>query len=582
MTKSLDGDGMSAPPEGGKKMINRISLIVACSVILGFCAIASFGIFRKMLVSSPNDTGYVVDVKGTVVDAVTSSPLRGVAVELRFAEFEIIPTGARRSRPRSLRFFAVTDEFGKFSLSEVPAGRYIWRATHDGYELPRGSERLVSISSTASDSRAVLRMARASIVEGVVVDRGQNGVSGTSLELLQIVTEGGQRSVVSVYSGFATEHGHFAFPTVLPGIYYLRGRSYSGSSTEGPVAPPRLAETFYPGVRELDAATPIQVVEGHQRTALRLQLQEADYYSLSGRVEGLRSGQRQVVRLVPLSGEKSNLEIQEPATPLKATVSADGHFYFKGVASGMYVARLAAGPTDLHGRTRFTLKHRDIDNLLISVPPAFTLSGRVTFVGGKIPPGGMQTILWEAEDGGTCRFMPVDVTETGEFKVNNVTAGLHRFSFIRKGDIVIRQVQVGRRIFDGGQFEWASGEDVVVTMSFEGAVVAGSVEEFNVKGSDDQSEHEAFVTLIGTPKNALQSETFQVAPVDLGGHFAIKSLEPGSYRICAWRGARQKAMEIEASAYWQKSLDGTCVKTSVPARGTQFVTVKAMSLSDFN
>jgi len=312
-------------------------------------------------------------------------------------------------------------------------------------------------------------------------------------------------------------------------------------------------------------------------------LGKAAFGRVSGRVEGLADLTKATVRLERLSVSDSSLTI--PTTDslsriIGAPIQPDGTFSFAQVALGTYRARLFRAPNTLRGSTIFNVRGSDVENVRISAPTTFTLKGKVTFEKGEHP-GRLQLLLWETEDAGSKRLTPVDVAESGEFEVKEIALGVHRFSFARKDQFVVVKVQAGSHTTEGGAFELNSSEPIAVTLSTAASTINGSLEGY-ARATEKQAASPGFVTVIATPSTILESETLQVAAIDVDGRFSVKQLEPGKYRVCGWRDDRARAAGMQTMALWQQRLDSACSSIHVEPGKTESITVKGLSVTAFN
>jgi hypothetical protein len=524
-----------------------------------------------------------VTLQGKVTAGDGGQALAGARVELRPAVFDIIPTTkADFDKLKSrfdVRISSTTDERGEFILSSVSPGRYFLSVTLQGYMLPGSREVVVAAGKAPPD--LTVRLIRAAVIEGAVENSERQPVAGASVQLVESRVQGGTWALIPVATVSAGENGRFEFAAVAPGAYYLL--SAGQRSLAGRTAQPaeRYADTFYPRSGELEGAAPIRVASGIDQRGLRLTLLPAALRRVSGRVEGLPPDVKATVTLERVAETDYSLKFPRTAAlPLTAPVGLDGAFLLEGVGEGTYLARLMAGPSSLRGSAVAHVRGKDLDNLLIPIPPAFDLKGRLVADGIQLPER-VQMLLWELEgDFGARRLSPVDVTESHRFEVKNAAFGPHRLSFARKGELAIAEVSAGGRTFEGSRFDLASAGEIVVKLAKEGAVITGRISGASDRRNDPAASA-GFVTVIATPVTGLESETLQAAEIGSDGSFTVRGLDPGNYRICAWQGDRGRAMALQTLLAWQKRLDSACKSHHAVLGRVEAITVDRLTVAEF-
>jgi hypothetical protein len=143
------------------------------------------------------------------------------------------------------------------------------------------------------------------------------------------------------------------------------------------------APTYFPGTIFEARATAIELAAGQERAGIDFDL---DYVSLAI-VEGF-------VTMPPGMRVQLTLMKADPASPHQATMgaspAADGRFAFTRVPPGHYAIRARAFPTSVRtgatpaestfwARTEVIVSGENVDGVTLSLEPALTLTGRITF-----------------------------------------------------------------------------------------------------------------------------------------------------------------------------------------------------------
>ncbi len=169
-------------------------MLCRCSSLALLTAVAALAAYGHYLDNPSEADNQKCAVEGTAVDASTSEALRKATIELA----PWFSSGAS--------YRTTTDQSGRFSFHDIPPGDYWLRGVHTGYlEAVLGSLRydskgtMLRLAAGATLSDLQLKLARASIVSGKVLDDSGEPVVGVLVDAYQ---------------------GHFSFTCVPPGKYY--------------------------------------------------------------------------------------------------------------------------------------------------------------------------------------------------------------------------------------------------------------------------------------------------------------------------------------------------------------------------
>ncbi|MFT4114804.1 carboxypeptidase regulatory-like domain-containing protein, partial [Silvibacterium sp.] len=224
-------------------------------------------------------------VGGVVVSAATGQPLAGCELALTAANPEAGQTATVVD--------VVTDATGRFLFAHVPAGRYNLAASHAGY-LQSGylaheelqAAVVIGTETAVTDMRVELKPL--ATLYGTVTDDSGDTVTMGSVSLYRQESESGRDKILRVGSQQVDDFGHYEFPRLPEGVYYLVAtahpwyatdthRSYltplPGNTTVALVADPpqdtpqspldvAYATAYYPDTTDASAATPIPLKAG--------------------------------------------------------------------------------------------------------------------------------------------------------------------------------------------------------------------------------------------------------------------------------------------------------------------------------
>lgn len=263
------------------------------------------------------------DIAGMVVNSATGKPIARALVEL-------------------YGHAMLTSVDGEFAFAGVPAGTAQVTLEKPGYFVPgakltNGSA--ISIEVGPDTGKIVLKLAPEAAIFGRVTGKDEEPLEGARVEALKYVfREGGRRLInASIGSDRPTdEDGNFKISVLPAGRYYIAvwagnvdRRTLGARTIETPEAYPGVI--FYPGTKDMGAATAIDLVPG-QRMELQLSLTREPAYKVSGTVTA--TGYL-LVRNVYIVGP-----MDEPLFTTDQFDARTGKFEFRAVPAGKYTLRV--------------------------------------------------------------------------------------------------------------------------------------------------------------------------------------------------------------------------------------------------
>jgi hypothetical protein len=389
---------------------------------------------------------------------------------------------------------AVTDDAGRFTIANLPAGRFTLTVSRASYvtsvygaKRPGRPGTPLSIAAGASITGLTVRLWRGAVVAGVV--RDPNGAPVPRIPVTTIPAKPAATSSILTLSnnGVTTnEQGEFRIFGLAPGAYVVVAKPSSGGSqiqalresevdalleslrrrtpAPAPVAPAAAvpfdyAAVYYPAATSPAQATVLRLAPGQEVTGLDLTLMRVATAVVSG-VVTLPDGR-------PAAGASVQLSANVPDGPFKpesrlelnATADAEGRFRIVQAAPGVYqiMARAAAEPPppstpgivtpgpvgpQLWASAPLSIGASNVEGLALNVTPGFTITGRVQFQSDvqKPPVGAALRIFLLPSSVATQRpgtaittlafVPPVTVRPDGTFDVVNLPPGTFRFQII--------------------------------------------------------------------------------------------------------------------------------------------------------
>jgi protocatechuate 3,4-dioxygenase beta subunit len=378
-------------------------------------------------------------IRGTVVRADTRSPLPRVRLELVPEEYAKRPTGYEKVckpspdiEPSRLRRVAMTDDNGRFTFMDIPSGRYLLSAEHEGYlraewgqrgKFPIGTVLAIGPQADLLESIDV-PLGRGNVTRG---NRGQSAgtlnnpvapgvrtevlppgaLQNLSISLYPAPTISGRvfddesrtvaagviqayqlrytplngRSLRSIRSTLTNDRGEYRLFWLNPGEYYIAG-GYTDSGLqpwrEGlrltpnlPNADSRLPMLFYPDAAKASDAVAVPLNAGSD-AIVDIRLRARPRFTVRVRLTGNALPPNANLVFVPQGGDLC------AAIDYAIKPGRDGQFEIRDVPEGVYVMMAMLGRSVISDMATVKVDRGDANELLPVVPP-IDVWGTITF-----------------------------------------------------------------------------------------------------------------------------------------------------------------------------------------------------------
>ena len=469
---------------------------------------------------------------------------------------------------------AVTDERGRFTCAELPAGRYSIAVTRDGWVATAYGEKRPLRPGTpvpvapGQHADVVIRMGRGAVITGALLDESGQPAAGATVVALRASMQNGERRLTAVGTlGTADDRGVYRIFGLPPGDYYVgAGPSTSMISgadaqltmdadvrqarVDGPAVPPverhvAFASTYFPGTTIAQQAALIPLRAGEERTDVDFALQLVPTARVEGALTMPDGSPASAAAQVTLVASGAAAFAGSAFDGVKTTrPGADGTFAFGGVAPGTYtlLARLAA-PVVLWASTQVSVAGETISGVILPLQPALSIAGQIRIEGsGARPPVSLSAIRITAEpaqSGGdvTIAPAPVNADADGRFVVRGIIPGNYRLvaalpAALRTSGWVQRS-----GLIDG--VETLDVPAAIAGPSIGGAVVALTDRMTRVSGvvRGDTSHSAADYTIVLFPLDPAlrvpRTRRIQAVRAGTDGAYRFDGVAPGEYLIAS-------------------------------------------------
>ena len=485
-------------------------------------------------------------LEGTVVDLFSGQPLKKAHLNLNLL-----------SGADTVSFGADTDAAGHFLLTDVDPGRYFFIASRNGYinqtYSPQGGLKRnapVTLGKGEKLKDIVFKMTPQAVISGRVLDQDGDPLARVQVQALTFAYRRGKKQLVPMGNGSTDDLGEFRMFGLRPGRYLIsvnyRPFNPYVASTErlaGPALDEGYSTLYYPNSSDPGGASQIEVAAGAQIPGITMTLAPRRTVRVKGRViSGLAPHQRGNVTLALMPRSTNVLWFM--MRNITRVLDSNGNFEFRGVSPGSYNLWGNYIEDDLLYDARIPIEVQDtnIAGIELSFHPAASINGRVVVedngdLKGATLYAQLQPRLEEMSQAGSGGQVKNDLS----FKLQNVTQDIFNITLSGLPEaFYLKTIRFGDQDVTLTGLDFTQGipaGEVRVVVNPNGGQVEGDIE--NAKG---EAAAGVVVTLIPNDSARATSWLYKSANTDQNGHFLIKGVRPGEYKIYAWE-------EIENGAY---------------------------------
>jgi hypothetical protein len=492
-------------------------------------------------------------IEGFVLRAGTNEPVSGARITVR-----------KVSGPEVQN--ATTDSQGHFIVANLETGSYSVFAQRNGFASQTYGERApgrggtpLAIVSGQQMKDIVFRLVPSGAISGRVSDSTGEPLLGITVQVLKSVfTEVGRRSFTAVKSARTDDRGEYRIFALTPGRYYVTAYPDASSEavqTSNEVIDPGFVRMYYPGATDSATAAAVELQSGSELQTIDFTLARQQIFRLRGRVidpTGQKSGVGTIENPIEIRPRDSQSEFPS-VSGLSRFNPVEGTFEIRNVPPGSYwvtalqfdtTAIGALGLANLKlrsARTPVDIVNSDIENIVLTFSPGFDIAGRIAMDDGSA------TSKLANADAIFAALEPVDeaappvaasVKPDGTFKLEGVQPGDYRVALEGIGaDHYLKSARFARAdVLRGLSITGPVDSALEIILSASVGQVEG-----NVVDKDRKPVSSAEAVLIPAQERE-RRDLYRHATSDQNGHFQIKTVVPGEYKLLAWE-------DIEPFAY---------------------------------
>jgi len=445
--------------------------------------------------------------------------------------------------------FDVTDSQGHFLLDALPCASYLLTVSHPGFVDASYGQRkqndpgaVLTLAPGQKMTGLLFKLQRASVITGRVFDENGEPVQGALVRVLRPTSRGKRQHTQEVGTAVTNDLGEFRVYDLNPGRYYIAVTYDPWSAREGFDPKPRrrllkkgYPATFFPNTTDPSKAQTLALSPGQELTPVYFRMEPVAMNTVSGKILNPPAANTiQEGMYIYMSPRGSGL--QAPDTIDTRSVAKDGTFTLHRVPPGSYHLQAVYFDRDrsepIYARRELEVTEADVEGVILAFAPSFAVNGRVIWEGSKQEDFSNLTVFLSSTDENLPLAKRSEVKPDGTLLFRNVNEGEYRPSIPDpRSACYIKFARMGSTPMVDGKISIHSGSDnsLEVGVSCRAPHVEGQV-----LTSDSLPAVGVFVVLVPEPGLREQSSNYTTAKTDQNGHFLLKGILPGDYKLFSW------------------------------------------------
>jgi hypothetical protein len=506
----------------------------------------------------PTPPADLATMEGAIYNALGGTPLRKATVNLNRQNGGPMAVGARGN------YSGTSDASGHYLITGIEPGAYRVNVNHTGYlnmsynaRKPDGPGTPLDLGRAQKMTGVDFRLTPHGVITGKITDEDGDPLENVQVQIMHnVYTQG--RKQLQQYGGAGTNDlGEYRISGVIPGKYYLcaiyRGRGIMMESGIPAGSQEDFVTTFFPGVTDIGAASPIEMGPGDQMQGVNLRLNKTHTVHVSGHVMD-----NTAVR--PAPGDSINAQVTNAANMavngriqlrlqprsslmpngmnINTQVKADGSFEFASVAPGPYYLIAITNQGGRNGaravRQAIDVGDTNLEGVTIAINPGADVTGHVRYDGDAPQPLPSLTVRLTAREFnvGVPPPQPAKVQDDGSFHFEDVNLDSYTVNINTPQGLYLKSVRSGDNDVMVSGLDLANGAAPLdILMGVNPPQVGGSV----VNAETGQPAVAVTVVLMPREKERQdQSYFYSTTNSDQYGNFTFNRVTPGEYQAYAW------------------------------------------------
>jgi len=482
-------------------------------------------------------------VSGIVLRSLDGSPLKSATVMLS------------NSADQEHTIATKTTADGHFELKNVPAAQYHLSVMKNGFVTQKYGQRkpgdpgsLMTLRAKERKTELSFKMIRAGVISGKILDEDGEPMMNVSVSALRQSYREGKKEFGAETWAQTDDLGEYRLFGLPAGQYFVSAemqhygtvvgdREYSGADKNSPEK--GYAKTFYPGSPDIGRASSIFVKAGEEIPSTDILMTQSVVYRVRGKV---------VYPFAHKAKDDTQIEVARRGNRLswdfmrnQGAIKPDGTFEIPEMPTGEYTLTVMFFDQDKLYSTEQDIEvaGADLDGINLTLSPGTSIRGIVQWE-GKPSTEGVASVMLQSPTAAASWGVQAHIEDNNRFTLKSVPEGTFRVDVRGLGpDCYVKQITYGETVITDNllHLKGAAG-DLQIIVSSKGARVDGLV-------TNDESLPVAGVWVVAVPDEARRSEddSYGAVTSDQYGHYALRGLKPGAYKLFSWDGIERGQWE---------------------------------------
>ncbi len=482
-------------------------------------------------------------IAGMVVKLASSEPLTKARVHLQSME----------DRTRAIS--TVTNAGGRFELKGIDPGRYRLTVSRAGFVTQEYGQKksddpgaVLSLRPGQELKDLVFRLIPSGVIAGRILDEDGEPLPSINVTAAREVYSEGKRALsmgatvetndLGEYRLFGLSPGRYFVSAVYPPWSRFAGAEDSGSSEteqEG------YAKMYYPGTVDIGKAISVVLRGGEEIPSTDILLRKVLTHRIRGRVSNQITGKPGAgtnVMLMPKTNRREWDSVQHANVEKQ-----DGSFDIPEVLLGSYVLTALWFDEGKIYSTRMSVEvgNADVEGLALTIAPGMNINGQIIWDGKPSLEKEELTVRARPADSNFISRGSARVTRGNFFMLKDVGEGRY---YAEVGgetrDCYMKGVEYGgsSALEDGFAVVRGAPATLEITISSHGARIQGTVSD-----ADRLPAAGVWVVVVPDVGHRTQYRLYKTQTTDQYGHFDLRGIPPGDYKLFSWEEVALGAWE---------------------------------------
>lgn len=519
-------------------------------------------------------------VSGRVVKLAGSEPLKTATVQLQNLE------------DRMQLHSTVTDVGGRFQIKGINAGRYRLSVSRNGFVTQEYGQRkpgdpgaILTLRPGQNLNDLLFRLIPTAVIAGRVINEDGDPLPWVQVSALREMYSRGKKGLDSETTVPTNDLGEYRLFDLRPGRYFIRADYKPNERLIGRGEIERIGSAdqrgyvpvYYPGSPDPARAGALTVKAGEEIPSVEILVRPVPVFVVRGRIYNLVSRRSAMSYSVTLAPRESNQWVSLPQRNVLAD-APDGSFVIPDVLPGPYtlMAFWAEEGRRYQAVQNIDVGNADLEGANLVIAPGTTLSGHVTWEGKPALDADALMIFLREADGSYGYNYRARTSTTGLFTLSDVFDGRYRLAIGGQSkDSYLKAVRYGatEALENGFTVVRGTNAPLEVIASSRGARIQGTVSD-----TENLPVAGVWVVLIPDEPHRDQFRLYQKTSTDQYGHFLLRGIPPGEYRIFCWDDVEDGAWEdpdflkpfekhgqtVSLEEVDSRTVDVVAIKTKIP------------------